>query len=94
MSHYSDVGNLMYLDLDIIESGNKTSISEYLIQATAEQLNSSNSRNWIPLIVKETTEDCYQVIGNSFVYAVAECSKIRKSLDASLLMIVKKQQTN
>ncbi|HEY9880678.1 MAG TPA: Rho termination factor N-terminal domain-containing protein, partial [Leptolyngbyaceae cyanobacterium] len=29
-------------------------------------------RNWIPVIVKEIAEDKYEVIGNSFVYAIAE----------------------
>ncbi|MDJ0597049.1 MAG: Rho termination factor [Pleurocapsa sp. MO_226.B13] len=78
MSNLSDIGNLMYLDLDIIESENDTSISEYLVRATAKQINNSNSRNWIPLIVKEIAEDCYQVIGNSFIYAVAEAAGLEK----------------
>ena len=42
----------MYLDLDIIESEDTANISEYLIKATAKQLNNSNSRNWIPLSSK------------------------------------------
>ncbi len=79
MSNLSDVGNLMYLDLDIIESEDKNIISEYLIEATAKQLNNSNSRNWIPLVVKEIAEDRYQVIGNSFIYAVAEAAGLEKA---------------
>jgi len=79
MSNLSDVGNLMYLDLDIIELKDQASISEYLIKATAKELNaSSNSRNWIPLVVKEIAEDRYQVIGNSFIYAVAEAASLEK----------------
>ena len=78
MSNLSDVGNLMYLDLDIIESEDIASISEYLINATAKQINHSNSRNWIPLVVKEVAEDRYQVIGNSFIYAVADAAGLEK----------------
>ena len=78
MSNLSDVGNLMYLDLDIIESDDKASISEYLIKATAKELNASAGRNWIPLVVKEIEEDHYQIIGNSFIYAVAETAGLEK----------------
>ena len=78
MSNLSDIGNLMYLDLDIIESTNIKSMSEYLIKATAKKINDTNSRNWIPLVVKETSEDCYQVIGNSFIYEVAEAAGLEK----------------
>ncbi|MGD1918041.1 MAG: Rho termination factor [Pleurocapsa sp.] len=78
MSNLSDVGNLMYLDLEIIESSNETKMSEYLIQASAKELNNSSGRNWIPLVVKEVAEDRYQVIGNSFIYAVAEAAGLEK----------------
>ncbi|VEP16724.1 Rho termination factor [Hyella patelloides LEGE 07179] len=78
MSNLSDVGNLMYLDLDIIESGDVTNTSEYLINATAKELSNTDGRNWIPLIVKEIAEDEYQIIGNYFVYAVAEAAGLEK----------------
>ncbi|NJS16925.1 MAG: Rho termination factor [Nostocaceae cyanobacterium CSU_2_110] len=79
MSNLSDIGNLMYLDLAVIEPGEVTKASEYLINATAKQLsNNNNIRNWIPLVVKEIAEDRYQVIGNSFIYAVAEAAGLEK----------------
>ena len=78
MSHYSDIGNLMYLDLDIIESVNTKTTPKYLVKATAKKINDANSRNWIPLVVKETSEDCYQVIGNFFIYEVAETAGLEK----------------
>ena len=78
MSNLSDVGNLMYLDLEIIEPGDITNASEYLINATAKELSNIDGRNWIPLIVKEIAEDRYQVIGNSFIYAVAEAAGLEK----------------
>lgn len=78
MSNLSDIGNLMYLDLEIIEPGNITNTSEYLVNATAKELNNTDGRNWIPLIVKEIAEDEYQVIGNHFIYAVAEAAGLEK----------------
>jgi hypothetical protein len=78
MSNLSDVGNLMYLDLEIIESSEINNQSEYLITATAKELSNTNGRNWIPLVVKEVAEDRYQVIGNSFIYAVAEAAGLEK----------------
>jgi hypothetical protein len=78
MSNLSDIGNLMYLDSAIIEPGEVTKASEYLINATAKELSNTDSRNWIPLVVKEIAEDRYQVIGNSFIYAVAEAAGLEK----------------
>ena len=72
MASLSDIGNLMHLYLDAIEPGEATTAPAFLIQASAQILNQKCDRNWVPIIVKETREDQYQVIGNSFVYAVAE----------------------
>ncbi|MBD1853779.1 Rho termination factor N-terminal domain-containing protein [Cyanobacteria bacterium FACHB-502] len=72
MSNLNYVGTLMYLYLDEIEPGEGTDAPEFLIKASAHLLNQKGGRNWIPVIVKETGKDKYQVIGNSFVYAVAE----------------------
>ncbi|MEL6496682.1 MAG: Rho termination factor [Cyanobacteria bacterium J06623_7] len=41
-------------------------------------MSNSETRNWIPLIVKETGEDSYQVIGNDFIYAVAAAASLDK----------------
>lgn len=78
MSNLSDVGNLMHLYLDEIDPGQGTSASEFLIVTTAHLLNQKGGRNWVPLIVKETGEDKYEVIGNSFIYAVAEYANLDK----------------
>lgn len=66
----SDVGNLMCLPFDEIEPGQPTEAHDYLIQFAANQLG-PEGRNWVPLVVKETGPDQYQVIGNAFIYAVA-----------------------
>lgn len=71
MSNPKDIGNLLYLYLDEIDSVEGTDAPEFLINATAHILNQKGERNWIPLVVKATSEDRYEVIGNSFVYAVA-----------------------
>lgn len=72
MSSLSNIGNLMHLYLDEIEPSEGTDAPEFLIKASAHLLNQKGGRNWIPVIVKETGEDKYEVIGNSFIYAVAE----------------------
>ncbi len=72
MSTSTNVGNLMYLYLDEIEPGEGTDASEFLIKASANLLNQRGERNWIPVIVREIDKSRYEVIGNSFIYAVAE----------------------
>src|SRR6476469_10363233 len=78
MSQLSNIGNLMHLYLEEIEPVQGTNVSGFLIKAAAKSLNASKGRNWVPLIVKETSEDKYEVIGNSFIYAVAEQAGLEK----------------
>lgn len=72
MSSISDIGNLMHLYLEQVDPGEGTDAPEFLIRASAHLLNQKGGRNWVPVVVKETGEDKYEVIGNSFIYAVAE----------------------
>ncbi len=74
MSSLSDIGNLMHLYLDEIDPGEGTDAPEFLIKASAHLLNQKGGRNWIPVIVKETGKNKYQVIANSFIYAIAEAA--------------------
>ncbi len=67
----SNIGNLMCLYMHEISPGKGTKASEFLIKASARALVESGGRNWVPVIVKEIGEDEYEVIGNSFVYAIA-----------------------
>lgn len=78
MSNLSDIGNLMHLYMDEIKPGEGTDAPEFLITATAKKLNELGGRNWVPVIVKEIGEDQYEVIGNSFIYAVAEEAGLEK----------------
>jgi len=72
------IGNLVYLYLSDIEAGNPTDAPEFLIKATAKLLQESGGRNWLPIIVKMLGKDHYQVIGNSFVYAVAQEANLER----------------
>lgn len=78
MSSLNDIGNLMRLYLDEIEPGEGTTAPEFLIKASAHLLNQKGGRNWIPVIVKEIGKDKYRVIGNSFIYAVAEAAGLER----------------
>jgi len=71
MKSSNSIGNLMHLYVDEIESKLGTTAPAFLIKASANLLAQKGGRNWIPVIVKETGEDKYEVIGNSFIYAVA-----------------------
>ncbi|MGB7713132.1 MAG: hypothetical protein WBL95_26950 [Microcoleus sp.] len=78
MSKYDDIGKLMYLPLASIEPGELCSESEFIITAAAEAILNSGGLNWIPVIVKETGDDQYQVVSNSFIYAVAQQAELKR----------------
>lgn len=73
-----NIGDLMYLYTERITPGEIIDTPDFLIKSTAKALNELGGRNWIPVIVKETGEDEYQVIGNSFIYAVAEAAGLER----------------
>lgn len=72
MNNLSDIGNLMHIYLDDVSPSEGTDTPEFLIKASARLLKEKGDRNWIPLLVKETGKDKYEVIANSFIYAVAK----------------------
>ncbi len=72
MKDSSIIGSLMHLYLDEIEITDGTNAPDFLIKAAAKLLQQNGGRNWLPVIVKIIREDKYQVVGNSFGYAVAE----------------------
>lgn len=78
MKSSNSIGSLMHLYIDEIDPGNGTDAPKFLIEATANILKQNGGRNWIPVIVKDIGEDSYQVIGNSFVYAVAEKAGLKR----------------
>ncbi|MGY6528319.1 MAG: Rho termination factor [Cyanobacterium sp.] len=78
MAKLDDIGNLMYLYLDDIKVKHLTEKSFFLISATAKLLHQNQTRNWLPLIVKETGEDQYELIANSFAYQVAKEANLER----------------
>lgn len=78
MSDFSDVGQLKYFYLENIVPNKDSNESEFLVNATAKILIKNGGRNWIPLIVKETGEDQYQVVGSNFIHTVAEVAGLEK----------------
>lgn len=78
MAKLDDIGNLMYLYLDDIKVNNFNVESAFLVSATAKLLKENKVRNWLPLIVKETGEDQYELIANTFVYEVAKEAKLER----------------
>jgi hypothetical protein len=74
----SDVGNLMFLPIEEIEPGERIDVPEFLVKGSAKALLELGKRNWIPVIVQEVGLDRYKVIGNSFVFAVAEEARLEK----------------
>ncbi len=78
MSDFSDVGQLKYFYLENIVPNKDSNESEFLVNATAKILVKNGGRNWIPLIVKETGEDQYKVVGSNFIHTVAEVAGLEK----------------
>ncbi|WP_193914653.1 Rho termination factor N-terminal domain-containing protein [Desmonostoc muscorum] len=74
----SNIGNLMCLSMDKINLEKGIDVPEFLVKASAKKLIESDGRNWVPVIVAEIEEDQYKVIGNSFVYAIAEEARLEK----------------
>lgn len=78
MSKYDDIGKLMHLPLADIAPGEPCSESEFIITAAAEAVLQAGGHNWIPVIVKETGDYQYQVVSNSFIYAVAQQAELER----------------
>ncbi|BAQ61358.1 hypothetical protein GM3708_1764 [Geminocystis sp. NIES-3708] len=71
MNYPQEMGNLISLYVDEIEINNPCDLPQFLIKASAKILNQQGGINWIPVIVKQIGESQYEVIGNSFIFAIA-----------------------
>lgn len=78
MGKFDDIGKLMHLPLDSIQSDGQSSESEFIIAAAAEALLQADGHNWVPVIVKETGDYQYQVVSNHFVYVVAQQAQLER----------------
>jgi len=64
------MGEIRYIYIDDIDFDGSVEASDFLINATASYLKQEGGVNWVPLIVSETSHNKYNVVGNSFIYAV------------------------
>jgi hypothetical protein len=73
-----EVGSLMYLYLDNLQLDKPIEVPEFIISGAAKAVNEADNRNWLPVIVTQTGQDEYRIIGNAFAYAVAEAAGLEK----------------
>ncbi|MCL1464202.1 Rho termination factor [Argonema galeatum] len=76
MGKFDDIGKLMHLPLDSIQSEGQSSELEFIINAAAEAVLQAGGRNWVPVIVKENGDYQYKVVSNHFIYAVAQKAEL------------------
>lgn len=67
-----EIGALLHLYIDEIEPLFPTDVHQFLIAGAAKAINNADSRNWIPVIVKQTGAENFQAIANIFVLAAAQ----------------------
>ncbi len=78
MGKFDNIGQLVCLPLDSIQSEQSVNESDFIVTAAADSIRATDGRNWIPLIVKEIREYEYEVVGNNFIYAVSHCAGLEK----------------
>jgi len=67
-----EIGSLLHLYIEEIEPLFPTEAHQFLIVGAAKAINDADSRNWIPVIVKQTGAESFQAIANIFVLAAAQ----------------------
>lgn len=78
MGKYDNIGQLMHLPLESIDAEESIYESEFIVNAAADSILSTDGRNWIPIIVKEAGDYQYQVVANHFIYAVAQQANLER----------------
>lgn len=78
MGKFDDIGKLMYLPLEEIKTDGQSYESDFIISAAAEAVLQAGRRNWIPIIVKEISDNNYLVVSNYFIYAVAQKAELER----------------
>jgi hypothetical protein len=81
MSDFDNIGKLMHLRLDSIQShtdDKQIANSDFEIEVAADYIRQSPRGNWIPVIVKEIADYRYEVVSNNFVYLVAQKAKLER----------------
>ncbi len=72
------IGSLKYIYLEEIQMKEASTVHSFIINATAEELAAADEHNYIPIIIKEISADSYEVIGNSFIYEVAQAAGLER----------------
>jgi hypothetical protein len=80
MSIFDGIGTIREFYLDQLEYPSTINEPDFLVNAAAQVLKKYGGKNWVPIIIKNIGEDKYEVIGNSFVYAVAKSAKLETIL--------------
>ncbi len=78
MGKYDNIGQLMHLPLASIDTEESIYESEFIINAAADSILSTDGRNWIPIIVRETGNYQYEVVANHFIYVVAQQANLER----------------
>lgn len=71
MNNSHQVGNLMCLYVDEIETNLSCDLPDFLIKTSAQKILQEGGINWIPVIVKKLADSRYELIANVFVFAIA-----------------------
>jgi hypothetical protein len=80
MTELLDVGRLMHLPLQDIKPGPLLKVSNFVVQAAAQQLRQAEAKKqvYLPLIVKQLDRHTYEVTSNAIVYAVAKAAGLER----------------
>lgn len=73
-----EVGSLLHLYVDEIQISTPVKVHDFVLTGAAKAITQAGGRNWIPLIVKQTGAEEYQVIANGFILAAAEEAGMQK----------------
>lgn len=71
MNNYHQMGNLMYLYVDEIETNLSCDLPDFLVKTSAKKILQEGGVNWIPVIVKKLADSRYELIANVFIFAIA-----------------------
>ncbi|AFZ51817.1 hypothetical protein [Dactylococcopsis salina] len=78
MGDFDNIGELMHLPLESINLVSNYSVPQFMIKIGAEAILNSHGRNWVPVIVQETSMYEYQVVSNHLVYLASKQAELER----------------
>lgn len=78
MGDFDNIGELMHLPLESINLVSDYSVPQFMIKIGAEAILNSHGRNWVPVIVQETSMYEYQVVSNHLVYLASKQAELER----------------